>query len=111
MTYIVSHLKIMRKYADNRGTGHTIVGLARRHRHIFVVDNGDREGLHWFVCAMDCRVLLWALKVHIWEPISGSFLVRPTLKRLKPKGVAAHCSGFGFSRGWLVMWLSIATFS
>ena len=37
VTYIVSCLKIMRKYEDSKGTNHTTVGLAWRHRHIFIV--------------------------------------------------------------------------
>ena len=65
VTYIVSRLKIMRKYEDSTGTNHTTVGLACRRRHIFIVISDDRKGLHWFVCAMDCRVQVWAFKVHI----------------------------------------------
>ena len=26
--------------------------------HAFVVNSSDKEGLHWFVCAFDCRVQL-----------------------------------------------------
>ena len=65
VTYIVSRLNIMSKYEDGKGTSHTTVGLASRHCHIFVVNGDDREGLHCFVCAMECRVLVWACKVHI----------------------------------------------
>ena len=35
-------------------------------------------------------VPVWAFKVHIWEPLSGTSLVRPMLKHLQSKGVAAH---------------------
>ena len=90
VTYIVSCLKMMRKYEDSKGTNHTTVGLAWRHRHIFIVNSDDREGLHWFLCAIDRRVPIWAFKVHIWEPLCGNSLVPPILKHLQSKGVAAH---------------------
>ena len=82
VTYIASCLKIMRKYEDSKGINHTTVGLAWRRRHIFIVNSDDHEGLHWFLCAIDCKVPVWAFKVHIWEPLCGNSLVRPTLKRL-----------------------------
>ena len=63
VTYIVSRLNIMKKCGGSRGIGHTTVGLVCRRRHIFIVNGDDREGLYWFVCAMDCRVLVWAFKV------------------------------------------------
>ena len=99
--YIVSRLKIMRKYKDSKGTSHTTVGLAWRRRHIFIVDSDDREGLYWFVCARDCRVQVWALKVHIWVPLCGTTLVHPMLKRLQSKGVATHARASSFQEdGW-----------
>ena len=101
VTYIVSRLKIRRKYKDSKGTSHTTVGLAWRRRHIFIVNSDDREGLQWFVCAIDCKVPVLAFKVHIWEPLSGNSLVWPMLKRLQSKGVAAHAWALGFQEdGW-----------
>ena len=47
-------------------------------------------------CAIDREVPVWAFKVHIWEPLCGNSLVRPMLKRLKSKGVAAHARALGF---------------
>ena len=50
---------------------------------------------------LDCRVPVWTFKVHIWEPLSGTSLVRPMLKRLQSKGVAAHARALGFQKdGW-----------
>ena len=45
--------------------------------------------------------MVWAFKVHIWEPLCGNSLVRPRLKRLQSKGVAAHARALGFQEdGW-----------
>ena len=101
VTYIVSYLKMMRNHKDSKGTNHTIVRLAWRRRHIFIVNSDDRKGLHWFLCAINCRVPVWAFKVHIWEPLCGNSLVRPMLKCLQSKGVAAHAQALGFQEdGW-----------
>ena len=67
VTYIVSCLKMMRKYEDSKGNNHTTIGLAWRRRHIFIVNSDDREGLHGFLCAIDCTVTVWAFKVHTWH--------------------------------------------
>ena len=58
VTYIVSCLKRMRKYEHNKGNNHTTVGLAWRQRHIFIVNSDDCEGLHWFLCPIDYKVLV-----------------------------------------------------
>ena len=39
-------------------SGTTLDNMAWCRRHIFVVNSDDKEGLHWFVCAFDCRVQL-----------------------------------------------------
>ena len=91
----------MRKYKDSKGNSHKTVRLAWRQRHIFIVNSDDREGLHWFLCAIDCKVPVWAFKVHIWEPLCGNSLVRPMLRRLQSKGVAAHARALVFQEdGW-----------
>ena len=101
VTYNATCLKRMRKYEDSKGNNHKTVRLAWRRRHIFIVNSHAREGLHRFLCAIDCKVPVWAFKVHIWEPLCGTSLVRPTLKRLQSKGVAAHTSALGFQEdGW-----------
>ena len=46
VTYIVSRLNIIKKYKGSKGISHTIVGLASRCWHLFIVDSDDREGLH-----------------------------------------------------------------
>ena len=100
-TYIASCLKSMSKYEDSKGNNHKIVRLAWRHHHIFFVNSDDREGLHWFLCAIDGKVPVWAFKVHIWEPLCGNSLVWPMLTCLQSKGVAAHARAFGFPEdGW-----------
>ena len=94
----VSHLNIMRKCEQSKGTNHTTDHFSWRRHHIFIVNSDDHKGLHWFVCAMDCRVLVWAFKVHIWEPLLGTSLVRPMLKYLKSKGVSTHARALGLQK-------------
>ena len=92
---------MMRKYKDSRGNNHTTVGLGWRRRHILIVNSDDREGLHWFLCAIDCKDPIWAFKLHIWEPLCGNSLIRPMLRRLQSKGVATHARALGFQEdGW-----------
>ena len=66
VTYIASCLKRIRKCEDSKGTNHTTVGLAWRRHHIFIVNGGDCEGLHSFLCAIDCKVSVWALGATVW---------------------------------------------
>ena len=72
-------------------------------RHICVVDSDDKEGLHRFVCAFDCRVWLdlftiWAPKLHSFDP---SFFVGPK------EAFANHQAPcLGIPNGRLVSWCS-----
>ena len=46
-------------------------------------------------------MLVWAFKVHIWEPLHGTSLVQPMLKHLQSKGVATQTRALGFQKdGW-----------
>ena len=109
VTYIVSRLNIMRKYEDSKGTSHTTVGLAWGRRHIFIVNSNDREGLDPLVCL--CHGLQSA-SMGLHSPHLGAtfwyFLGPANVETPPVKECCRTCSGFGFSRGWLVMWLSIA---
>ena len=96
MAYLVSRINIMKKYEGSQAINHTIVGLAWWRRHIFIVSSDHREGVHWFVCAMDYRVPVWAFKVWIWEPLPGDSLVRPMLKRLQQNGFSTHARAWVF---------------
>ena len=118
MTYIVSRPNILKKYISGYGISHTIVGLSWRRRHIFIVKSDDCEGLHWLVCAMDCRVLVWAFKVWIWEPLPWYFLSPANVETPPSKGCFHTCSSFGVSKGmvghvamnrciFVTMWLAI----
>ena len=91
----------MSQYEDSKGNNHKTVGLVWRQRHIFIVNSDNREGLHWFFCAIYCKVLVWAFKVHIWEPLCGYSLVRQMLRHLQSKGVAAHARALGFQEDGL----------
>ena len=78
---------------------------------MFIVNSDDKEGLHWFVCAMDCRVPVWAFEVWISGLDRGTivwYLLDPANVEKPPTKQCFHTqSGFGFLQGWLVMWLSI----
>ena len=60
VTYNAASLKGMRKYEDSMGNNHTTVGLGRRRRNIFIVNSDNCGGLHCFLCAIGCKVPIWA---------------------------------------------------
>ena len=70
--------------------------MAWCHRHIFVVNGDDQEGLHWFVCAFDCRVRLESFIIWVWEPLSSISLICPFSVALKKHGLATKHRALGF---------------
>ena len=64
----------------------TLDNIVWCHRHTFVVNSDDKEGLHWFVCAFDCRVGLERFMVWVWEPLSSICLIGPFLAAPKNHG-------------------------
>ena len=70
-------------------------------RHIFVFNSDDKEGLHWFVCAFDCRVRLELFTIWVWEPLSSTHLIRPFLSALKKSLQTTKHRDLGFQTdGW-----------
>ena len=65
-------------------------------RHIFVVNSNDKEGLHWFMCAFDCRVRLELFTIWVWEPLSSTNLIRPFLWALKKLSLITKHRALGF---------------
>ena len=62
-------------------------------RHISVVNSNDKEGLHWFVCAFDCRVRLEFFTIWVWEPLSSTHLIRPFLMAMRKLSLTTkHCA-------------------
>ena len=51
-----------------------------------VVKSDHKQGLHWFVCGMDCRVRLDPLIIWVWEPLSSIDLICRFLVELKRYG-------------------------
>ena len=72
--------------------------IAWRRHCIFIVNSYDRKVLHWFICAVGCKVPVWAFKVWIWEPLPTTSLVSPTLKRLQQNIVSTHAHALGFQK-------------
>ena len=73
----------MRAFERGQTSFHAALGWHRR--HTMIVNNDDREGLHWFLCAMDCTQPVWAFRVWIWEPLGGTSLVQPMVRQLKAR--------------------------
>ena len=77
------------------------------HRHIFLVNSDDKEGVHWFVCAFDCRVWLELFTIWVWEPLSSTDLICPFLSALKKslRTTKHHALGFQMDN-WSSKWFS-----
>ena len=70
-------------------------------RHIFVVNSNNKEGLHWFVCAFDCRVWLELFTIWVWEPLSCTPLIRPFLMATMKLSRTTKHRALGFQTdGW-----------
>ena len=71
------------------------------HRHIFVVNSDDKEGLHCFVYAFNCRVRLELFTIWVWDPLSSTHLIRPFLLALKKLSLTTKYRALGFQTdGW-----------
>ena len=82
-------------------SGSTINNVAWCRRHTFVIASNDKEGLHWFVCAFDCRVRLERFIIWVWEPLSSIHLIRPSLSVLKELCFTTKHWALGFQKdGW-----------
>ena len=69
--------------------------------HISVVNSDDKEGLHWFVYAFDCRVRLERFIIWVWEPLSSISMKHPFLTALKKYGLTTKHWASGLQKdGW-----------
>ena len=66
-----------------------------------MVNSNDKEGLHWFVCAFDCRVRLELFTTWVWEPLSSTHLIRPFLMAMRKLSLTTKQRVLGFQMdGW-----------
>ena len=100
-TLAVLYIKRLSKYMQRVESGERMTNMRWCRRHIFVVNSNDKEGLHWFVCAFDCRVRLELFTIWVWEPLSSTHLIRPFLSALKKSSRTTKHRALGFQTdGW-----------
>ena len=100
-TLALLYIKRLSKYMERVESGTRLANMRWCHRHIFVVNPGDKEGLHWFVCAFDCRVRWELFTIWVWEPLSSTHLIRPFLLALKKLSLTTKHRALGFQAdGW-----------
>ena len=90
------HIERLSKCMRRVEPGATQHNMAWCHRHIFVVNSDDKEGLHWFVCAFHCRVRLELFTIWVWEPLSSTHLIRPILMAMKKLSLTTKHRAFQF---------------
>ena len=82
-------------------SGTRLANMRLCRRHIFVVNSDDKEELHWFVCAFNCRVRLELFTIWVWEPLSSTHLIHPFLLVLKKLSLTTKHRALGFQTdGW-----------
>ena len=95
------YIKRLSRYMRRVESGEIMANMRWCRRHIFVVNSGDKEGLHWFVCAFNCRVRLELFTIGVWEPLSSTHLIRPFLSALKKSSLTTKHRALGFQTdGW-----------
>ena len=95
------YIKRLFKYMRRVESGERMANMRWCRRHIFVVNSDDKEGLHWFVYAFDCRVRLELFTIWVWEPLSSTHLIRPFLLALKKLSLTTKHRALGFQKdGW-----------
>ena len=90
------YIKRLSKYMQRVESGERMANMRWCRRHIFVVNSDDKEGLHLFVCAFDCRVRLELFTIWVWEPLSPTHLIRPFLSALKKSSRTTKHRALGF---------------
>ena len=100
-TLALLYIKRLSKYMERVESSTRLANMRWCRRHIFVVNSDDKEGLHWFVCAFDCRVRLELFTILVWEPLSSAHLIRPFLLALKKLLLTTKHRALGFQTdGW-----------
>ena len=82
-TLALLYMKRQSKYMQSVESGTSLANMRWCRRPIFVVTSDDKEGLHWFVSAFDCRLRLELFTIWVWESLSSSHLICPFLLALK----------------------------
>ena len=100
-TLALLYIKKLSRYMERVESGTRLANLRWCRRHIFVVNSDDKEGLHWFVCALDCRVWLKLFTIWVWEPLSSTHLICPFLLALKKLSLTTKHRALEFQTdGW-----------
>ena len=95
------YIKRLSRYMERVESGTRLANMRWCRRHIFVVNSDDKEELHWFVCAFDCRVRLELFTIWVWEPLSSTHLIHPFLLALKKLSLTTKHRALGFQTdGW-----------
>ena len=95
------YIKRLSRYMRRVESGERIANMRWCHRHIFVVNSNDMEGLHRFVWAFGCRVRLQLFTIWVWEPLSSTHLICPFLSALKKSSRTTKHRALGFQTdGW-----------
>ena len=75
--------------------------MAWCHRHIFVVNSDDKEGVQWFVWAFDCRVRCGLCIIWVREPLGSVDLIRLFFMAIKKLSLTTKHRALGFQKdGW-----------
>ena len=98
---VLRYIKRLSKYMQRVESGERMANIRWCGRHIFVVNSDDKEGLHWFVCAFDCRVRSELFTICVWEPLSSTHLIRLFLSALKKSSRTTKHRALGVQTdGW-----------
>ena len=100
-TVAVLYIKRLSRCMHRVESGTRLDNMAWCRRHNFVVNSNDKEGLHWFVCAFNCRVRLELFTIWVWEPLSSTHLNRPFLMAMRKLSLTTKHRALGFQTdGW-----------
>ena len=95
-TLVVLNINRLPKCMWRVESGTTLDIMAWCRRHIFVVNTNDKEGVHWFVCALHCRVRLELFTIWVWEPLSSTHLIRLFLMAMNELSLTTKHRALGF---------------
>ena len=100
-TLALLYIKRLSGYMERVESGTRLANMRWCRRHIFVVNSDNKAGLHWFVCAFNCRVRLELFTIWVWEPLSSTHWIRPFLLALKKPLLTTKHRALGFQAdGW-----------
>ena len=101
ITVIIGVVRTLCEGAPGVDSGTRLDNMTWCRHHICVVISNDKEGLHWFVCAFNCRVRLELFTILVWEPLSSTHLIRPFLMAMRKFSLTTKHRALGFQTdGW-----------